>query len=211
MDIQTIPIFSDGIFCINLDNIDNDQLAWFAHDLTEKMASDDRRTTQRDGGIQQTFRLGWNPEADHLIHEIREVGNAIMTDAYGIDRNMHDLGVTPWVNIDVPGHHHVPHTHPGAMYCCVYTVKCDTPTRLVFHRPNEHALAEWIWRMSDGENYNAQPNSEFLAAESVLHPEAGDLVFFPPYLAHSVDPYKGEGERITIAMNFSNHGTWKLI
>jgi hypothetical protein len=34
-----------------------------------------------------------------------------------------------------------------------------------------------------------------------LQPKSGMIVMFPSWLSHGVDPWEGEGERISIALN----------
>ena len=36
-----------------------------------------------------------------------------------------------------------------------------------------------------------------------IKPEPGQIVLFPSWLAHSVDPWEGDGERISIALNLT--------
>jgi hypothetical protein len=51
-----------------------------------------------------------------------------------------------------------------------------------------------------GPDYLAQGESQRIS------PRAGTLVVFPSWLSHGVCPYRGTGERISIAINFSLAG-----
>ena len=48
----------------------------------------------------------------------------------------------------------------------------------------------------------ATPGEPF-GQKAIIKPEAGAMVLFPGWLYHFVNPYFGEGERISIAFNVS--------
>jgi hypothetical protein len=49
----------------------------------------------------------------------------------------------------------------------------------------------------------AMPGGLLIRTTETVLPESGRLVMFPAWLLHQVRPYRGAGERISIAFNLS--------
>jgi uncharacterized protein (TIGR02466 family) len=100
-----------------------------------------------------------------------------------------------WANVSAPGAMNKPHVHGGAFWSAVYYVRAPESEsgRLVLYDPRMPALRMYA------------PSLRFKDAgpEQVvrLQPRSGMLVMFPSWLLHGVDPWEGEGERISIAFN----------
>jgi uncharacterized protein (TIGR02466 family) len=103
--------------------------------------------------------------------------------------------VEAWANVSEPGAFNMPHVHGGTFWSAVYYVSAGEGEggQLVLHDPRMPAL-----RMhAPGVRFNgAGPE---LKAE--IKPKAGLMVLFPGWLSHSVEPWEGTGERISVAMN----------
>lgn len=103
--------------------------------------------------------------------------------------------VEAWANVSGPGAFNMPHVHGGTYWAAVYYVRVGTGEggQLVLHDPRMPGL-----RMhAPGMRFrNLGPE---LRAE--VKPREGLLVLFPGWLSHSVEPWQGDGERISIAMN----------
>jgi uncharacterized protein (TIGR02466 family) len=102
-----------------------------------------------------------------------------------------------WAVIMRPGDYNMPHVHPDAHVSGVYYVEVPelSPAEadeeqpggsLVFHDPRSHAT---MYHLKDRRH-----------THSYL-PAAGALVAFPSYHMHAVYPYRGPGERISVAFN----------
>jgi uncharacterized protein (TIGR02466 family) len=102
-----------------------------------------------------------------------------------------------WAVIMRPGDYNAPHVHPDAHVSGVYYVEVPelSPAEadeeepggsLVFLDPRSHAT---MYHLKDRRQ-----------TESYL-PVAGALVVFPSYHMHAVYPYRGPGERISVAFN----------
>lgn len=106
-----------------------------------------------------------------------------------------------WFHVTRDGGYFGYHNHPMASWSGVYCVADGDPDPdysnngcLVFPHPQmagctflDPANANLRWPFSNG-NF-------------VLSPQPGKLVFFPSWLGHYVTPYRGPGERITVAFN----------
>jgi uncharacterized protein (TIGR02466 family) len=102
-----------------------------------------------------------------------------------------------WANVNPPGASNVVHSHGGTYWSGVYYVRVDAGEggELELHDPRApvidmHAPA-LRFRDAGGEQVVR------------VKPEAGMIVLFPAWLRHSVSPWRGEGYRISIAVNLS--------
>ena len=87
------------------------------------------------------------------------------------------------------GGYNKPHNHPGAVWSAVYYVSSGDP----YPDPPDNGNFEFM----DPRGGNLHGGKE------IVRPEPGLLMVFPAWLFHYVNPYHGEGERISIAWNFN--------
>lgn len=90
-----------------------------------------------------------------------------------------------------------PHSHGNCLLSCVFYIKVDDKSGdILFHDPRggvyfaQHAEVDM--------NGYSQDNRKYFR----LKPKIGDLVIFPSYVIHSVEPNMS-GNRICLAMNFA--------
>lgn len=114
--------------------------------------------------------------------------------------------VQMWANVSGPGALNHMHVHPGNLWSAVFYVDAGVGERegdavggeLYFEDPRfpEAAMHTTAFRFvgADGKP---------LAWQADLWPEPGMLVVFPSWLRHGVRPYRGDGERISIAINLN--------
>jgi uncharacterized protein (TIGR02466 family) len=164
-------------------------------------------------GVQLSNVLGWQsddhmPEwggdaARRLLAHVQARGDAVTRD---LDGKRPRWISNMWANVSPPGASNQTHSHPGAYWSAVYYVEDGyggSPDRalggeLVFLDPRmpmvRAGTPDLRWRKPDG-RYDSQ--------EVWFRPTAGRVVMFPSWLMHSVRPYRGQGIRISIAMNFT--------
>ena len=176
-------------------------------------------------GINRSNVLGWHSTIDMLawggepVHRLGQQACALC-DRYSYDTvspNTPRFGwmAEMWANVSPPNASNQMHAHPGALWSLVYYVDCgydgDDPAQggeLVLHDPrfpmNRMYAPDMAFRWPDGrteENYRA------------IRPRDGMIVGFPSWMKHSVQPYRGRRERISIAINLmiafapGNHDT----
>jgi uncharacterized protein (TIGR02466 family) len=103
--------------------------------------------------------------------------------------------VEAWANVNGTGAGNAPHIHGGNYWAAVYYVKKGHGEggRLWLHDPRMPGLRMYA------------PSLRFTGAGPEgayrFQPEAGQLVLFPAWLMHSVEPWSGDDQRISIAMN----------
>jgi len=101
----------------------------------------------------------------------------------------------PWLNVNRKNHHNRTHTHGGNDYSVTYY--CQVPKnsgRLVFENPVLHQRTTTLWF----EKHDMW-NSEFIH----ITPKPYNLIIFPSYLPHYVEPNKSNKPRISLACNLA--------
>ncbi len=103
--------------------------------------------------------------------------------------------VDAWANVNEAGSFNLPHVHGGSFWSAVYYVNAGDGEggELVLHDPRMPGL-----RMHAPNLRFKQPGPELKA---LVRPKSGMMVMFPAWLSHSVEPWDGNGTRISVAMN----------
>jgi uncharacterized protein (TIGR02466 family) len=109
-----------------------------------------------------------------------------------------------WANVADTGAANEAHCHPGAAWSAVYYVddgyegSSDPATGgdLVLYDPRMPFV-----RMLPYDLRYRRPDGKGAESQSAVRPSSGRFVMFPPWLVHSVLPFYGSGQRISIAMN----------
>jgi len=99
----------------------------------------------------------------------------------------------PWLNVNRENHFNKTHTHAGSDLSIVFY--CEVPTNsggIVFENPVLHQRTTMIWYEKHG-----MWNSEYIQ----FAPKKYDLIIFPSYLPHFVEPNKSNQPRISLACN----------
>ena len=161
----------------------------------------DRRS--KDQGLRLSNRGGWQSNRDfpqwagdpgqRIVQLALELANehSVRPDGKGPPGWVADV----WANVSESGHFNMPHVHGGSFWSGVYYVRAGEGEggQLILHDPRMPGL-----RMhAPGVHFKGMGAE--LKAE--VRPRAGLMVLFPAWLSHSVEPWSGEGHRISIAMN----------
>ena len=183
-----------------------------AEALNAELKSTILRRRAADPGVRRSNWFGWQSQTDMV-----EWGGAAaeaLTD-YFLEplQSFHRARPGPmpaflwsvemWANVSVKGSANEAHTHPRAMWSAVYYVdagdsgpEAQVGGELVLYDPRLPAS-----RMLPFDLRYRRPDGQVYHSLSAVQPIPGNLVMFPPWLLHSVHPYHGEAERISIAMN----------
>ena len=102
-----------------------------------------------------------------------------------------------WAVVMRPGDYNAPHVHPDAHVSGVYYVEVPdlSPAETAEEEPGGSLV--FLDPRSQATMYHLRDRRQ---TESYL-PVAGSLVVFPSYHMHAVYPYRGPGERISVAFN----------
>jgi uncharacterized protein (TIGR02466 family) len=154
---------------------------------------------EADKGHSLSNRGGWQSEhdlekwggeaAERVIRNALELADAHTSGTP--KRWRHDS----WANVSGPGHFNMPHVHAGTFWSAVYYVRVGEGEggELVLHDPRvpgSQMHAPHLRLRGTGPDYRA-----------LIEPKPGLMVLFPAWLSHSVEPWQGAGNRISIAMN----------
>ncbi len=135
-----------------------------------------------------TFR-GWVGEA------VGEITNADLEGKIDGNRNVQMDGGA-WVNLCRDGGYNKIHNHPGCTWSGVYYVSVGIPDP---DAPPDAGKIEFLDpRMGATETGLTGPDA---VPKLRIEPEPGTMVIFPSWLYHYVNPFRGGGERISIAFN----------
>ena len=160
----------------------------------------------QDPGVVRSNVGGWHSKPDLLAwagdagrkvaRAVSELANAHTNDARGKPANV-NWRVEAWANVSGAGHSNAQHIHGGCYWSAVYYVRAEPSTsgHLLLHDPRMPAL-----RMHAPGLRLKDAGPELIAR---VRPQAGQIVLFPSWLAHSVEASDGESERISIALNLS--------
>jgi len=154
----------------------------------------------RDPGVSASNVGAWHSRADLHEWDHPEVAT-LMAAIYAAGREMTAAALPPgaagtvrvrlyggcWANVLRDGGYNRIHNHPGAVWSGCYYVA----TGRAAPEPTQNG---WI------EFQDPRPGNLHGGKEAVK-PEAGVLLMFPSWLNHFVNPFRGEGERISIAFN----------
>lgn len=162
---------------------------------------------REQAGMKQSNLGGWHSDTDLFSwggEASHELGRKVVALA---DANTRDLRaekegrrgwiVEGWANVSEAGASNAPHNHGGCYWSAVYYVRVDEGEggELILHDPRLPALDMHAPHLRFA---NAGPEQIIR-----IKPRAGMLVMFPSWLVHSVAPWSGPGQRISIAINLS--------
>ena len=162
--------------------------------ILEKMNSDAGVRYSNQGGWQSThdFPLWGDDAGKRIIEQAASLAseNTIATKDHAVR-----WSIDAWANVSESGASNRAHVHGGSFWSAVYYVRVDEGEggELMLHDPRMPAL-----RMHAPYLRFREAGPELVAS---ITPKAGMMVLFPAWLSHSVQPWAGGGQRISVAMN----------
>lgn len=174
--------------------------------ILERAKSDKGTQHSNLGGWQSGWDMDqWGGEA---FHEIMRAAHAVATQAT-CDRMGKPVPVNwmsnAWANVNRDGHGNEFHTHPGAYWSASYYVDDggaanDPSLGGEFEIQDPRGVAP---AMLAPDLAIAMPGGQSVGASELVRPRPGLLLMFPSWLSHAVRPYRGDGVRISIAINMT--------
>lgn len=200
--VGVMPLFSTWVYCCeegprNL----NGPLEELAHRLMQDERNAGHRTNT--GGwhyASDLFRLN-EPVVEVFRGYMEQHVQAFLNHFRPAERKKQDrFRLEGWINVNRAGDFNVLHCHPGSCLSAVYYVRVPQPAQggeIVFRDPRGPAVAMYE---TPGIDLPWVGNGLGLP----FTPTTGQLLLFPAWLEHRVEPFEGEGERISIAFNVTN-------
>ncbi|WOE74403.1 TIGR02466 family protein [Alterisphingorhabdus coralli] len=170
--------------------------------IAERRATAENMPRSNVGGWHSdTKMLDWGGEAAGFV---AEKALALAKRITGLDKGdpaQLDWSIYMWANVLPSGGLNTAHVHPAQLWAAVFYVDQgdvgeDLGGELVLEDPR---FPMTHMRMNSLRVLGLDGNPQ--NGEMRLRPNSGDLVLFPAWLRHSVRPYHGERERISLAMN----------
>ena len=167
-----------------------------------------------DKGTQHSNLGGWQSNWDleswggapvkTLIDAVRAVAAQVTCDRLGNAVPVTWL-TNAWANVNRDGHGNEFHTHPGAYWSASYYVDdggigSDPSLGGEFEIQDPRGVAP---AMLAPHLAFSMPGGQSVGASELVRPRAGLLMMFPSWLSHAVRPYRGNGARISIAINLT--------
>lgn len=145
-------------------------------------------------------RTGW--QSDNSFFDWCDAAGALRHAAFTAVRSIHPslaeiegMSLPGWANLLGAGDFFSPHSHGGAAWSGVYWVEVGASS------PEAGGMFS-VLDPRAGAGMVESPLSAFDSASSAeMQPVAGRMLVFPGWLVHWVTPYRGGGQRISVAFN----------
>src|SRR5262249_35276346 len=173
--------------------------------LAHKLMEDDRNATRRTNFGGWHYAFDFFELQEPLVGEFRDIMKqhvqAFLNHFRPEERKKKDEFVLRgWINVNREGDFNVLHCHPGSFLSATYYVKVPASMKggeIYFRDPRGPTVAMY-----------ETPGIELPWVGSGVgipfSPAGSHLLIFPSWLEHRVEPFRGDGERISIAFNASN-------
>jgi len=170
----------------------NQRIVDYVHQCEKAGNTRDSRadnTTNWGNGFQiQLFRVKV-PVIDEFVGHVNAAFEKFLNSIglKGLDADIRSSG---WIVLSRAGGYNSPHIHPHGTFSSIYHVK-------VPDRPAPQGYLEFINPMGSAALQSLGSPHELVA------PKEGTLTFIPSYLMHAVHPFEGDGERISLNIDFT--------
>jgi uncharacterized protein (TIGR02466 family) len=200
--VGVMPLFSTWVYlCEHGPKHLNEGLEQLAYDLMQDQRNACRRTNS--GGWHFAFDLFKLEErvVGEFRDEMEQHVQAFLNYFRPGDRKKKDrFRLEGWINVNRAGDRNILHCHPGCFLSASYYVKVPAEMKggeIFFRDPRGPAVAMYETPGIDLPWVGSGTGIPF-------SPGTGHLLLFPSWLEHRVEPFAGEGERISIAFNACN-------
>ena len=158
---------------------------------------------KEDKGLVKSNLTGWHsslftrqhPKLNDLFNQIEKTASCFATQL-GKKTSMRLIDI--WININKFKDSNQLHFHPGCFLSGVYYIDVfKNGGKIVFENPAQDVMVS-NWDLDNMETFNT-----FNSAYYKLVPKIGDLILFPSWLKHSVEPNMTQKERVSISFNLS--------
>lgn len=173
--------------------------------LAKREASAGVTVSNRNAWHSTTDMAQWGGDyARQLVDHVVALADRFTYDVRGGDSPRFVWYPELWANVVEEGGSNTFHYHSGCIWSAVYYVADGYGGaeggggELVLLDPRAPAAT-----MSAPDLRYRRPDGQVYASEVKMRPQAGRIVMFPSWLMHAVEPYRGVGTRISIAINLS--------
>ncbi len=163
---------------------------------------------EKDAGVSVSNRGGWQSSPTlwnwdtpaietfkRWVHDCMQRMAALSTQETDLAKVDIEYLAGAWANVNGHGNYNDGHVHPDCDWSCVYYAECghldpgwDRNGKFELRDPRIRAHASKLAGYGFGRSM-------------LIDPEPGKMILFPAWMEHSVHPFYGSGQRISIAVN----------
>lgn len=197
MNHQTIPLFSVPLFKTNIGPLDSIERTWIdSLEYPPKAVARDKS----DDHLPMVNRGMHILNSGQLKNTKIKIQNALeyfTKSVMGIEQNFRIT--TSWIN-KIPKNDWIQqHSHANSVISGVYYIETTSNcSPIVFNKPFLYTnFIHQTVQITFDQNKKNQYNTDHVG----IQPETGDLLLFPSWLEHTVNPQQPDVERIGLAFN----------
>jgi uncharacterized protein (TIGR02466 family) len=148
-----------------------------------------------NNGVHRSNKGGYQSEIflkDNFKYRFDEIYSFVMDSVNAVGKDTESVYELSnfWVNINEKNNYNVIHSHPqSSISGCIYLKTNSNSGRIVFVNPSPSA------------HYIFNSNIHGFWEKYWFLPIVGELIMFPSYLSHYVEPNDSEDVRVSIAFN----------
>ena len=202
-DTKCLFLFATPVIIVVLDD---------SISLNESLKAKIYDQERKDDGLQKSNFGGWHSKDDMMVwapEEARTILQAAIASVTPYTADIHPAGkrdfkfdANMWANINRKGHANNGHTHPGCLWSGAYYV--DSGHEGENYVGGEFSIEDPRFPMNVmyiPSLVTRGPDGEPQSSQHRIKPKSGMMVLFPSWLRHSVRPYLGNKDRISVAFN----------
>ena len=184
LKLFSVPIYSKQL------NLNIDEMIKYCLFIKRKTKGVKR---SNQGGWQSRILQGNHPPLNSLFNEILKAANdyrEVISYKYPLQIDI------AWININGYKDYNIQHAHPNSVLSGAYYLTSNN-SNIVFINPAAPHM-EYDWCPDVIEKYNEHNSPNWM-----ISPVENQLLLFPSWLSHRVEPNLTEGERISISFNLA--------
>ena len=182
LKLFSVPIYSKQL------NLNVDEMIKYCLFIKRKTKGIKR---SNQGGWHSPILQGNHPPLNYLFNEILKAANdyrEVISYKYPLQIDI------AWININGYKDYNIQHAHPNSVLSGAYYLTSNN-SNIVFINPSCDVM-DYQWERDTIKEYN-----EYNSKNWTLNPPANNLLLFPGWLNHRVDPNLNKKNRISISFN----------
>ena len=135
------------------------------------------------------YNMGWLTDTiTNLLRSTMKYYSEIDFVFLNLSETIKKTDTEAWVNVNSKGAGNILHSHKGVSFACVYYLQSKDTGNLVFSNPANIL------------SYDCHDLSPFVHSK-IVAPDDGDLIMWPSWVPHLVEPNMSDKDRINLAFN----------